>query len=279
MEFLIRALAQTSRDIWARGWAEAGAGNISVRVDKSVLEKGGTEAKAGQWVALHENAPELGGESLLMTASGSLFRVLADETHKGCGLIEIDQKGEKYRIVQGFEPKGRPSSEMPSHIAAHKSLKKRGHGQNRVVIHVHAPNLVAVHCALSLDTTALTKLLWGMHSECVALFPEGIEVAPWRLPGSPGLSEVTARGFSKRRLVVWPFHGVIAAGRDLDEAFGLIEVGEKAAELFLLTCSLGGAAGHIGTEDLKAIATGFGVEPDMEILRSPMPRIAARGRA
>ena len=35
-------------------------------------------------------------------------------------------------------------------------------------------------------------------------------------------------------LVVWGLHGIYGAGESLDEAFGLIETVEKAAELYML---------------------------------------------
>ena len=35
------------------------------------------------------------------------------------------------------------------------------------------------------------------------------------------------------RLVVWAQHGIYAAGSSLDDAFGLIETVEKAAEIYL----------------------------------------------
>jgi hypothetical protein len=63
----------------------------------------------------------------------------------------------------------------------------------------------------------------------------------------------------------------VAAGRDLDEAFGLIEVGEKAAGLFMKNRSLGKALCFIDPGDLEKIAMGFGVEPDREILNTTLP--------
>ena len=34
------------------------------------------------------------------------------------------------------------------------------------------------------------------------------------------------------RLVIWAMHGVIGVGKTLDDAFGLIETAEKAAETY-----------------------------------------------
>ena len=40
------------------------------------------------------------------------------------------------------------------------------------------------------------------------------------------------------RLVVWALHGIYGAGKNLDEAFGLIETVEKTAQVYMLTSHL-----------------------------------------
>ncbi len=40
------------------------------------------------------------------------------------------------------------------------------------------------------------------------------------------------------RLVIWGMHGIYAAGKTMDETFGLIETVEKAAQIFMLTAHL-----------------------------------------
>ena len=60
------------------------------------------------------------------------------------------------------------------------------------------------------------------------------------------------------RLVIWGLHGIYGVGKDLDEAFGLIETVEKAAELYMLICHMP----HLNTirdEELVAVAERFGV--------------------
>jgi rhamnulose-1-phosphate aldolase len=278
LEMLAKRVARNARDIWIRGWAEAGAGNVSVRVTPSLLDGEEVLRSQREWVPLDPGVPELADTFLLLTASGSLFRTLEETLEKGCGVIELDDKGERYRVVWGFKDGAVPSSEMRAHLGVHAIRSRARAGQPLAVIHVHATHLVALTQALSLDTISLTRLLWSTHAECMAFFPEGVEVAPWQVPGSQALSEVTARAVENRRLVVWPFHGVVALGKDLDEALGLIEVGEKAAELYMESAGLGGLGKGLGTDALKAIATVFGVEPDEAILNAPvvLPRAVSR---
>lgn len=272
LEMLAERVARTARDIWLRGWAEAGAGNVSVRLPAALPEREGGLRLQEDWVPLEPEEPELGGGFFLVTASGSLFRILEEAPTKGCGVIGLDDTGARYRRVWGFEDGGVPSSEIRAHLAVHAARCRTGAGEPLAVVHVHATHLVALTRALSLDTVSLTRLLWSTHAECMAFFPEGVEVAPWQVPGSQALSEVTARGLESRRLAVWPFHGVVAVGKDVDEALGLIEVGEKAAELYLEAAGVEGPNEGLGDAALRAIAAGFGVEPEETILKGRSPR-------
>lgn len=72
-----------------------------------------------------------------------------------------------------------------------------------------------------------------MCTECIVVFPDGVNVLPWMLCGTNEIGEATAEKMNTARLVVWALHGIYGAGRDLDEAFGLIETAEKAAEIYM----------------------------------------------
>ena len=54
-------------------------------------------------------------------------------------------------------------------------------------------------------------------------------------------------------------HGIYGTGRSLDEAFGLIETVEKAAQLYMLTAHLP-TVNTITDAQLKAVADRFGVD-------------------
>ena len=63
-----------------------------------------------------------------------------------------------------------------------------------------------------------------------------------------------------RNGVAWSLHGVYAAGKTLDETFGLVEAVEKAAQLYMLTL------GHprvneLTDKNMKELCDLFGVLP------------------
>lgn len=66
-------------------------------------------------------------------------------------LVKIDDKGEDYGIVWGLTNGGRPTSELPTHLAARRAEEKMTGGVNRVIYHAHRANLVALTFVLPLE--------------------------------------------------------------------------------------------------------------------------------
>ena len=84
-----------------------------------------------------------------------------------------------------------------------------------------------------LDERAFTHTLWQMCTECVFVFPDGVNVLPWMVCGTNAIGEATAEKMKTARICVWANHGIYAAGSSLDDSYGLIETVEKAAEIYL----------------------------------------------
>lgn len=53
--------------------------------------------------------------------------------------------------------------------------------KNHVVMHGHPANLLAMTYVHSLDEKAFTRTLWQMCTECIVVFPDGVNVLPWML--------------------------------------------------------------------------------------------------
>ena len=107
-----------------------------------------------------------------------------------------------------------------------------------------------------MDERALTRTLWKQMTESIVVFPDGIGVLPWMVCGTNDIGEATAKKMRQYRLVVWTLHGIYGAGRDMDEAFGLIETVEKAAKQYMLTAHLP-RVNSISDQNLKALAERF----------------------
>jgi rhamnulose-1-phosphate aldolase len=263
MEKLQSAVIRTAHDLWLKGWAERNAGNLSVRLRPGEVEK--NSRQQGPWRPLETAVPELGGEYFLFTDTGSHMRLVELDPPRNTSVIELDEGGECFRAIRAEAKRG-PTSELMPHLRVHTARKRASGSRDRAVIHTHPPNLIALTYALTLDTASLTRLLWEMHTECIVVFPGGCGFAEWRLPGSQDLARATERIMERRSLALWQYHGIVAAGRNLDAAFGLIETAEKAAEIYLKAAALGPVERRLSNEQLTALARRFGVEPDAEIL-------------
>ena len=61
------------------------------------------------------------------------------------------------------------------------------------------------------------------------------------------------------RICIWTTHGIYGTGKDLDEAFGLVETVEKAAELYMLTAGQN-RKNEIKDSELRDLAAVFGFD-------------------
>ena len=161
-------------------------------------------------------------------------------------------------LVWGYTDGGRCTSELPSHLMGHIS-RLAADAENRVVMHSHPTNLIAMTCVHELDSREFTRTLWRMNNECIMVLPDGVNVLPWQLCGTSDIGVETAREFKTARVVVWAHHGVYACGASLDDAFGLIESAEKAAEIYLKIAHLP-IKGLIEDEQLKKQAAHLGLQ-------------------
>jgi rhamnulose-1-phosphate aldolase len=288
---IIDRVADAANDIWLRGWAEANAGNISVRLDKSMLPHKNF-CLSSKWQTIGHKFPQIAGDFFLVSAAGSFLKNFKTSPQENLGVIQIDLKGSRYKILWGFLPAccldlpaaptrvgrrwgrrretqrqaGSPTSELLTHLYIHSVRKKISKGTDKVVIHTHCPFLSALCFILSLDTVGLTQLLWRMHPECIISFPEGVCFIPWLLPGSLELAKNTAEACKSFRACIWQFHGIVAAGPDPDKTVGLIDTIEKACEIYIKAVSAGGIKNRLTKEQLVKIAGHFHLKPNKEIL-------------
>jgi rhamnulose-1-phosphate aldolase len=144
-------------------------------------------------------------------------------------------------------------------------------GVNRVIYHAHPTNLIALTFVLPLEDKAFTRELWEMATEDPVIFPEGIGVVPWMVPGGKEIADASVKLMEKYRVVVWAHHGLFVCGDDFDEAFGLMDTVEKASEICVKVRSMGGKKQTIPKEGFIQLAKDFNIDLNREI-----PRIKLR---
>ncbi|MDR2143287.1 MAG: rhamnulose-1-phosphate aldolase [Treponema sp.] len=259
LDFMRRFIRVTS-DGFAKGWHERNGGNLSYR-----LTEGETKAvlpftnENGAWETIGVSVPALANEFFLVTGSGKFMRNITLAPAVNIAIIKIDSGGENYKILWGLENGGRPTSELPTHLMNHEIKKQRTGGVHRVIYHAHPANLIAMTFVVPLTDKAFSRELWEMATECPVVFPAGVGVVPWMVPGGRDIALATGKLMETYNAVVWAHHGLFCSGADFDETFGLMETIEKSAEIFVKVLSMGGKKQTIPREGFLALAKEFKV--------------------
>lgn len=262
----VKKISEITYASYDHGWDERNGGNVSLRIDAADLNTFSDVKTVKRTIDLGFNAQELAGQYFLVTGTGRYFRNVINQPELDLGLVKISSNGEKADLMWGFADGGLPTSEFPSHLMSHIERLKVDKDQH-VVMHCHPTNVIALSFTQELNAKHLSRLLWKMQAESLVVFPEGVAVIPYMTPGTTQIGEATAKKMQDFRVVIWPHHGIFAAGKTLDETFGLIETVEKAATIYSQIGAQGGNIKQsITDEQLKQLAESFHVKANPDFL-------------
>ncbi|CND29488.1 rhamnulose-1-phosphate aldolase [Yersinia pseudotuberculosis] len=260
--WFIQGMIKATSDMWHKGWDERNGGNISLRLLAEEVEPYRRDFyQHPRKVELTQPASELANSWFLVTGSGKFFRNVELNPAENLVLLQVSNDGMAYHIHWGLTQGGLPTSELAAHFQSHIVRMQVSGGTNRVIMHCHATNLIALSYVQKLENASFTRLLWEGSTECLVVFPDGIGIVPWMVPGTDGIGTQTAEQMREHSLVLWPFHGIFGSGPTLDDAFGLIDTAEKSAEIMVKVLSMGGKKQTISREQLIALAARFDVTP------------------
>ena len=260
----VREMCRTASNMYRLGWDERNGGNISYLLKNE---------EVAEYLDLNEvirtiplmgvnevdfDASPLEGRIFIVTGTGKYFKNVEDDPETNLGIVRIGKGGKEVELLWGFADGGRPTSEFPAHMMSHMA-RLSVDPENRVVMHSHPTNTLAMNYIHELDEKKFTHSLWEMCTECIVVFPEGVGVLPWMLCGTTEIGVATASKMKEFRLVIWAMHGIYGAGKTLDETFGLIETVEKAAQIYMLTAHLP-RVNTIKDEDMLKLLELFGVK-------------------
>ena len=259
-------------DGWLQGWHERNGGNLTYRMKPEEVEAARPylDAEPRPWVPVGVAEPELGGACFMTTGSGKFMRNVATNTADSMGIVEINEAGDAYRIVWGLTNGARPTSEFPTHFMNHAVRMRATNGAARVIYHAHTPALIALTFVLPLEDRAFSRVLWKSMTECPVIFPEGVGVVPWMVPGGTEIAKATSAKMEKYAAVVWAQHGLFCSGSDFDQTFGLMHTIEKSAAIYRDARIMNGGSDvfrqTITDEGLREVGKAFGVQLREEFL-------------
>lgn len=235
----VQGFIRMCNDGWEQGWHERNGGNLTYRMKKEEAEAVQEELrKDGEWREIGTSVPLLAGEYFLVTGSGKYFRNVILNPEDALAIVEIDENGEKYRICWGLINGGKPTSELPSHLMNHEVKMTATGGKHRVIYHAHPANVIALTFVLPLKDEVFTRELWEMATECPVVFPDGIGVVGWMVPGGRDIAVATSELMKQYDVAIWAHHGMFVSGEDFDLTFGLMHTVEKSAEILVKVLSI-----------------------------------------
>lgn len=262
-KFMIEAI-RTLTNLYRLGWDERNGGNLSYLLYDEDIEGYLDTDKVIREIPMSFDASAIKGKIFLVTGTGKYFKNVQYDPEENLGIIRISDKGNVAELLWGFSDGGKFTSELPAHLMSHM-VRLEIDPAHRVVMHTHPTNTIAMSLVHDISPRAFTRTLWQMQTESIVVFPEGVAVLPWMVCGTNDIGVATAEQLRRQRLCVWTAHGIYGTGRTLDEAFGLIETVEKAAQLYMLSAGLGIKNG-ITDDELRALAATFGLDYRREYL-------------
>ena len=260
----VREMCDTTANMYRLGGDERNGGNISYMLETEQVAEYLDLSKVIRtipFMGVNEedfDASPLEGKIFIVTGTGKYFKNVEKDPETNLGIVRIGKGGKNIELLWGFKDGGRPTSEFPAHMMSHMARLKVD-PENRVVMHSHPTNTLAMNYVHELDEKKFTHTLWEMCTECIVVFPDGVGVLPWMLCGTSEIGRATAKKMEEFRLVVWAMHGIYGAGKTMDETFGLIETVEKAAQIYMLTANLP-RKNTIKDEDMVKLVELFGVK-------------------
>ncbi|WP_297150306.1 rhamnulose-1-phosphate aldolase [uncultured Ellagibacter sp.] len=259
-------------DGWEQGWHERNGGNLTYRMtDEEVTAcRPYFYETPSEWVSMGVQADNLRGAFFTTTGSGRYMRNVPLDPAHNVGIVEINDAGDAWRIVWGLKDGGKPTSEFPSHFMNHSVRMKATGDACRVIYHAHPGNVIALTFVMPLDARTITRALWKAMTECIVVFPKGVGVVPWMVPGGADIAVATSELMKTYDAAIWAQHGLFCSGPDFDTTFGLMHTIEKAAEIYVKARLLNGGNDNftntITDDGLRAIARDFNLDINEDFL-------------
>jgi L-fuculose-phosphate aldolase len=156
-------------------------------------------------------------DHMLITPSGRKYEKL---TINDIVLVNI--------LTSEYEGTIKPSSENKLHSEIYRTRP-----EINAVIHTHQMN--ASTCA------AARREVPPILDDMAQIIGTSVRVAPYALPSTRKITKGTVKALKGRMAALMANHGAVCIGRDIDEAFVVCQVLEKACKAFIEAEFLGGA--------------------------------------
>lgn len=199
---------------------------IRIKVIEKGIEMLATNLTVGTWGNISCRVP--GEDQIAITPTGMGYDTLVPED-----IVVLDLEG---NIISGNR---KPSIEVPLHLSMYNARK-----DIEAIVHTHSPYATAMAVA--------RKEIPGAVEDLVQIVGGNVRVSIYALPGTAQFGINTVKAMEGRQAVLLANHGMLGAGRNLDEAFRVCQVVEKSAQVTLMAQLVGGVV-ELSQEDIEGM--------------------------
>ena len=190
-------MIRTATNMYDHGWDERNGGNISLMLEEKEVKEYLDPGAVLRTIPTGFEAPALEGKYFLVTGTGKYFKNVQYAPEVNLGIVRLRDNGQNADLLWGFTDGGKFTSEFPAHMMSH-AARLAVDPDNRVVMHCHPANLLAMTYVHTLDEKEFTRTLWQMCTECIVVFPEGVNVLPC-VPGGRERAALDAVRYERDR--------------------------------------------------------------------------------
>ncbi len=254
LDSVLQSIGRAGRRLVDLNACEGGAGNISL-VQRADLDAG-TRFPERTAVELPVPVPALAGSTIVATGSGCRLRDVLEDPEGNLGCLVVDPGGTTATLLTSPHRRfARLTSELNSHLAVHARQIEATGCVTHALVHAHPPHLTFLsHVPAYADQATLNRQLMRWEPETIIFLPEGIGVAPFRVPGSDDLMAATQSLLARHQIVVWGKHGAIARSfTSPEDAVDRIEYAEVAARYEVMNLGVGERASGMSVEEIRAV--------------------------
>lgn len=159
--WFVQGMIKATSDAWLKGWDERNGGNLTLRLDDADIAPFSADFHpTPRYIALSQPMPRLANTPFIVTGSGKFFRNVQLDPAANLGIVKVDSDGAGYHILWGLTNEAVPTSELPAHFLSHCERIQTTQGKDRVIMHCHATNLIALTYVLE-NSTALYPQIMG----------------------------------------------------------------------------------------------------------------------
>ena len=254
---IIQEMGEAGQQMTELHAAEGSAGNISA-VIRDLPEFNSDYTQFIKYT-LPIEVPMLARGWVIISATGRRLRDLGRAPQISVVALHINRDGASADLYSAM-PGLLPTSELNSHLAIHNQQVAQNNSTFHAVVHAQPPYITFLsHMDRYAQSTEMfNKQVLRWEPESILMFPDGIGMVPFEIPGSTELMCATVSALQEHHLIVWQRHGVVSRSEvSVIKAADLVEYAETAARYEFMNLTVVQPSTGLSPDQIRAIADRF----------------------